>query len=403
MALRGSCLAPFPIGVMRFFSPIRLLALPLLAVFSVALHAAEESETRADYWQPLQDFEARLAFEAYGPPLPEDAEKARAETQLYADMVEYFDDVSDDEDMFGFVAEAYSVPVDVFRPSVMRVTGGGTGDVFDDDPLPMAMQSSSLYVDSIRPTFLPGPLLKPRQLGEVKLGEAQKQALFAPPPEPEVLPTEDMEAGEVPKAALLPPVSRTGMAGVAAPEPPRGINAPPKSEKTGITSVEEQQARIVGVKDQKGTAGTEAGQSALPAIPRNPDEETLFALKQAVKELGLEKELNFEGNPHSAGSQALVQTPEMMAEDKAKAEAEAAKKGPVQKAETVKEKAASATAKKTGAAKKKKKKRAGPRALAPAGEGEPAPSSVEPAPQPAETGDVPLLSPPSARQGRNAL
>jgi hypothetical protein len=240
----------------------RILWSTAVAVFAAfASFAKAETDAAADDdWQNVQNFEARRAFEAYGPPTQENAKKSQEETQLYNDMVLSYDDIADDEDEFSFVSEAFSVPVESFRPASARINNQTEADdIFADDPLPDKTISSSGYVHDIRPSFLPGQLLKQQNFYAVKLGESGTKPLFAPTPPPPPPPKKAEARPEDAVNPFTPPPDESKKDDLAAGK----INAPPKGSAPA--------------------AGT--------------DEETLHALRQAVKDLGLEKKLNFESSP----------------------------------------------------------------------------------------------------------
>lgn len=218
-----------------------------------------------DEWTSLPDFYERNGFINYGPPLVEDLPRYREETQLYLDMIEHFYVVSEDEDDFAFVAQAFSVPVATFRPSSFRPAGkNDMDDIFSDDPLPEATNSSSYYVDTIRPSFMPGGPFQPRSIEEVKLGDdGRGRSLFNDPP-----PKKEEKAPE-PKTAKK--------------DDKEDKNAKDKSE------ADEEMAK----------AGKINAPTKPKAIIPGSDEETLQALKQAVHDLGLQKQLNFESNQYS--------------------------------------------------------------------------------------------------------
>ncbi|MBI3419219.1 MAG: hypothetical protein HY053_03705, partial [Proteobacteria bacterium] len=162
------------------FLALFLLTMKILVAPSLAW--AETADANMPLWKSIRDFEDKHAFEIYGPPLPQNAAKAQAETRLYEDMVLYFDETAEDEPDFIFVAEAFSVPVEIFRPEIIRPGEAKKikDDPFgEDDPLPEAVQSTSAYVDEIRPTFLPGGPLKQRDPKQVVLGEEKAGSLFA--------------------------------------------------------------------------------------------------------------------------------------------------------------------------------------------------------------------------------
>lgn len=274
-------------------SPAFLLT-TLTALASLAFSPAHAAGPLADReaWQNLQTFDARQAFEVYGPPTLENAALYSEETVLWLDIVGNFEDVADDEDEFAFVAEAFSVPVSEFRPSSLRVSEEASDDVFADDPLPDETDSTSVYVNAIRPSFLPGPPLKPRKLEDVKLGEGAMPALFKPvePPKP------DSGGADTPAAAGTAK-SETKSATAGGAKVPAAAGAAKAQGKatagTGDNAAEDKEPP--------------AGSINAPAKPvmLSTDEETLGALRQAVKDLGLEKQLNFEATTGGA-SQALA-------------------------------------------------------------------------------------------------
>ncbi len=216
-----------------------------------------------DHWTTIGDYYERNAFSVYGPPLEEDMPRAREETRLYLDMVQSFYIISDDEDEFDYVAEAYSVPVGSFRPSSFRPGGENSIDVFDDDPLPENYNSSSYYVDTIRPSYLPGGPFKIRtQDGS----EARARSLFADQPKKAPEPAAAAAKPDVP-----PPEETAADAAAAA-----IAGKPPATQQT-------QQAGRINAPKKPGTA--------LPGS----DQETLEALQKAVRDLGLEKQFDFGG------------------------------------------------------------------------------------------------------------
>ncbi len=211
-------------------------------------------------WTNVYDFQERNAFSNYGPPLEEDSARFEAETKLYQDMLDNFYTIDSDEDDFSFVAEAFSVPVEEFRPASFRPDPTATGDLFEDDPLPESVKSSSAYVTTIRPSVLPGEAFRPRSVNEVKLGDENvPRSLFFEKPTPPV--AEEKPKEEVKKAEADDKDKKDDTAG--------HINKPKKPE-----------APIPG-----------------------SDQETLQLLQQAVRELGLEKQLNFESKTASTLAQ----------------------------------------------------------------------------------------------------
>jgi hypothetical protein len=256
-----------------FYFPLfltALLAFPL-PVLADARHA------NTPLWQSIVDYEEKHAFDNYGPPTRENAAKFAREQQLYEDMVQHFDETAEDEPDFTFIVESYSVPVETFRPAVVRPEGQAIKEDEDnpfgeDDPLPEAVKSTSAYVEEIRPTFFPGKPLKMRSGGEVQLGNDQLGSLFA-----------DTDKLKQESAVLPKPVGPPQVMGPPLPpdHPPAGQIDQPKKEPV-------KKAEPVG------------------PVPGS-DEETLMNLRQAVKELGLERQLNFDGSTQAIGSGADIQ------------------------------------------------------------------------------------------------
>jgi hypothetical protein len=256
-------------GVFSFiFLIAALLAFPAPALAGVR-------DANMPLWQSIVDYEEKHSFDNYGPPMRENAEKFAREQQLYEDMVQYFDLAAEDEPDFIAIVESYSVPVEAFRPAVIRPEGQAvkedeTNPFGEDDPLPEAVKSTSSYVEEVRPTFIPGKPLKMRSGGEVKLGNDQLGSLFAD--------TDKMKQ----ESAVLPKEKPVQVMG-----PPIPPDAPPAGE--------------IDTPKKK----------AAPAAPAGPvpgsDEETLLNLKQAVKELGLERQLNFDGSTQALGAGADIQ------------------------------------------------------------------------------------------------
>lgn len=260
---------------MGFSLSFALLFFLICAVPPAPLFAQEKGAVvPSSFAAEVSDFEQRRAFDVMGPPVQEGVVKARAETKLYMEMVERFDAIAYDEDDFSFVAEAFSVPVDVFRPASLRAYGEtGSTDVFDDDPLPGQTRTSSIYVDHVRLSFMPGGPLHPRNLDDVKLGNSDGQALFT--------------SQETPKPLLDQPVEETEKAEEKKTEGidvPKAANAP---ERLGLTNMD------------------------TPANAQiSPDEQTLIALQKAVKDLGLEKQLNFDPGRNPVQTSAKTQKQE---------------------------------------------------------------------------------------------
>lgn len=225
-------------------------------------------------WQNIKDFEDTTMFAVAGPPTAEDAERAKADTQLYIDMVNNFDDLEDEDDDYLFVIEALFDPEDSSRPASLRMDDEDAEDNIDENPTPNL--NSSIYIDAVRPTFFPGFQIKPRTLEPDKKENAEARSLFADLDKPKaddilkddvkpIIPGEPPAQSDVP---VLPGTTKDDA--VDAAEKAGKINAPPK---------------------------------AAPKRTPSPDEETLGALKEAVKELGLEKKLNL--GKGAGGHQAL--------------------------------------------------------------------------------------------------
>lgn len=313
-----------------------------------------------DHWTTIGDYYERNAFSVYGPPLEEDMPRAREEMRLYLDMVHNFYIISNDEDEFYYVAEAYSVPVGAFRPSSFRPGGADSVDVFDDDPLPEDYNSSSYYVDAIRPSYLPGAPFKVRA---PDASEARARSLFADPPKkapeaakPDIPPHEETAADAAAAAVGAAP------AAAAQQTPPAGrINAP---KKTG------------------------------PVVPGS-DQETLEALQKAVRELGLEKQIDFGGKHQRTvlEGDAEPHAPTVSAPDAPAAPAATQRKRPPSALKASKPSKAVSVKKKSAPRKKKSAAASSvatsPLPVAPAA----APTPVAPASAPAESGFS--VSPPS--------
>lgn len=267
-----------------------------LAVLAFHSAARAEAEDVVSAWQSFHDFEEARAFEIVGPPMKDGLKNAEDETALYLDMIQYYEDIAEDDDEFAFVAEAFSVSLEELRPATLRIAEEDVDDVFSDDPLPGRLNSSSFYVDRIRVPALPGRALKPRILDEVKLGDAEKRSLFLEPekPKPAVAETPEPEKKVEPKkVAVQEPLLPPSLGG-------RGQRPEP-------AEAEKQAADVPAPKTDLAAGKINAPRpAARPYV--NPDEETLVLLRQAVKELGLEKQLNFESSPF--GSQTLVQVNE---------------------------------------------------------------------------------------------
>lgn len=212
-------------------------------------------------WLSVFDFQEREAFSMFGPPLKEDMSEAQAQTQLYLDMVEHFYEVAEDEDDFQFIVEAFSVPVEQFRPNSFRPEGGVVDDLFPDDPLPQLHKTTSRYVDSVRMSTLPGAPFEARSLATVKLGDdtGGPRSLF----------TDDKKDAAIAK-------------------------------ETGKEAPNDAAAKKEAEAEQKKKEAEAAAAGKINAPPKAPlpnsDMETLHLLQQAVRDLGLQKELNFENN-----------------------------------------------------------------------------------------------------------
>lgn len=268
-----------------------------LAVLAFHSAARAEGEDVVSAWQSFHDFEEARAFEIVGPPMKDGLKNAEDETALYLDMILYYEDIAEDDDDFSFVAEAFSVSLEELRPATLRIAEEDVDDVFSDDPLPGRLNSSSFYVDRIRVPALPGRALKPRILDDVKLGDAEKRSLFLEPEKPKPAVAETPEPEKKPE----PPKK------VAAPEPLLPPSLGGRGQRLEPAEAEKQTADAPAPKPDLAAGKINAPRpAARPYV--NPDEETLVLLRQAVKELGLEKQLNFESSPF--GSQTLVQVNE---------------------------------------------------------------------------------------------
>ena len=201
-----------------------------------------------DAWQTIRDFEETRYFSVAGPPMQQDAERAANETKLFEDMVEHYDDLEDEDDEYLFVIESLFDPENVSRPASLRM------DNMDEakNAVQEMPASTSMYIDSVRPTFLPGTQIKPRMLEPEKKDVTSARSLFADILRP--------KADEIMNEEVKP-----------------------------ILAVDEDKPA-----DGVGDKLTKAGTINAPPKQRvvSPDEETLNQLKQAVKELGLEKQLN---------------------------------------------------------------------------------------------------------------
>ncbi len=205
-------------------------------------------------WQNLQDYEDTRFFAIAGPPMLEEAERSRAETQLFEDMVENFDNLEDEDDEYLFVIEALFDPEDSSRPASLRNDDDIDEATLDRNDAPI--MNTSMYIDAVRPTFLPGVQIKPRDLEPDKKENSDVRSLFSDLLKPKA----DQILDDIkPIVAIAPD---------GTPQASPDQNAKPDGAKAGNINAPPKK-RIV-----------------------SPDEETLIQLKQAVKELGLEKNLN---------------------------------------------------------------------------------------------------------------
>ena len=217
------------------------------------LDESEPIKQSVGAWQNIQDFEETRYFAIAGPPTQEDSARAIAETKLYEDMVEYFDDLEGEDDDYLFIVEALFDRDDTSLPASLR----------DDDDIEDAISdridapfSSSMYIDSVRPSFLPGTQIKPRPLEPEKKDNADARSLFADILKPKA---DDILGNEVKPIIAIDPEK------LAAEE---AAKAEDKKQKAGNINAPPKQRAV------------------------SPDEETLSLLKQAVKQLGLEKRFN---------------------------------------------------------------------------------------------------------------
>lgn len=233
-------------------------------------------------WQNIKDFDDTALFAVAGPPTQEDAERAKADTQLYEDMVNNFDELEDEDDDYLFVIEALFDPEDSSRPASLRMDDDDVDDNIDEATSTPNL-TSSIYIDTVRPTFFPGFQIKPRALDPDKKDNADARSLFADLNKPradDILNDEKpIIPGEPPVQAAVPVLPGTTKDAADAAEKAGKINAPPK---------------------------------AAAKRPLSPDEETLGALKEAVKELGLENKLNL--GKGAGGHQALESNEEVSKE-----------------------------------------------------------------------------------------
>ena len=203
-----------------------------------------------DAWQSVRDFEETRYFSVAGPPTQEDADRAIAETKLFEDMVENYDDLEDEDDEYLFVIESLFDPEDTSRPASLRADDSDGAERAEEAPV-----SSSMYIDSVRPTFFPGFQIKPRIIEPDKKDVATTRSLFADILKPKA---DEILSDEKPILAIDPDKPADGALAKSDDKLSKvgSINAPPKQRAV------------------------------------SPDEETLIQLKQAVKQLGLEKSLN---------------------------------------------------------------------------------------------------------------
>jgi hypothetical protein len=253
-----------------------LLSAAFLACF-FAREACAATSTNAPLWQSIIDNEEKYAFDTVGPPMPDQVGKYRQETKLYEDMVQNFDEVGEDEPDFTFVMEAYSVPVESFRPALIRPEGEAikeseSNPFGEDDPLPEDVKSTSTYVDDIRPTYLPGEPLKMRSVKEVEKEGSQLGSLFKQ--------TDKLKA-------------ETAAATVDQPAPPA---TPPEA------------APETKPHDDVPAGKINAPTKKPPPAP-DSDEETLANLKKAVSELGLDNKLNLDGKQQMGAPTAPAPAP----------------------------------------------------------------------------------------------
>lgn len=264
-----------------------LILLAFLFAFSgpgLVRAAADIPDAEDDNWLSIFDYQERESFSIYGPPLREDLKESQDNTQLYLDMVENFYEVSEDEDDFQFIVEAFSVPVDQFRPTSFRPDGGVEDDLFPDDPLPQAHKTTSRYVDGVRLSTLPGSPFTPRAMASVKLGDdtGGPRSLFADVKKDEAIAKETGK--ELPKE-----------------------------------EADKKAADVADDKAKEADAGPAGKINAPPKAPLpNSDMETLHLLQQAVRDLGLQKELNFENNMNRQTTASMGEKKETSKPDEGK-------------------------------------------------------------------------------------
>ena len=209
---------------------------------------------RVGAWQNIRDFEETRYFSVAGPPTKDDAEHAIEETRLYEDMVQDYYELDDEDDAdYAFIVEALFEPEDASRPASLR--NDDSDEAISEDAESPNL-NSSIYVDSVRPTFLPGMQIKPRAPEPEKKQNTDARSLFADILKP--------KADEIMGEEIKPIVA---------------IEPEHKVENASENEMKDDE------KNQK------AGNINAPTKQRavSPDEETLNLLKQAVKEVGVEK------------------------------------------------------------------------------------------------------------------
>ncbi len=216
-------------------------------------------------WQNIKAFDDTALFAVAGPPTAEDAEKAKADTELYEAMVDNFDDLEDEDDDYLFVIEALFDPEDSSRPASLRMDDDADDEGAEGAAAPSL--TSSIYIDTVRPTFFPGFQIKPRAIDLDRKDNADARSLFADLNKPKA---DDILKND--SAPIIP--------GPPPPEP----NVPPLPASTKETA----ESKL----EKAGKINAPPKQAAPKQRPLSPDEETLGALRQAVKELGLENKLN---------------------------------------------------------------------------------------------------------------
>lgn len=236
-----------------------------------------EHARRSQTWQTVQDFDETSAFSIAGPPMQENIEHAKAETDLYEAMVNHFEDLEDEDDEYLFVVECLYDADDASRPASLRLdenadetTQDGIGNQEEN-----LSRSSSVYIDSIRPTYFPGFPIKPRSLDQDKKENPEARSLFTD--------IAKNKADEIMGDDIKP---------IMGTEPPKMAEKSDASQIAGQNdSGKADLAKKPDVSQKAGNINAPPKQHAI-----SPDEETLGALKQAVKELGMEKRLNLGSN-----------------------------------------------------------------------------------------------------------